>query len=72
MEASRAARHLRCRGRAPGRSGAPRQPTSRGALLEIKDNRGIRNFELYTDVNLKGNKGKYYENRCILKIINKV
>jgi hypothetical protein len=38
-------------------------------LVEVKDRLGDRMFELYTNRNMKGNKGKYYENRCIYKII---
>ncbi len=38
-------------------------------LIEVKDRLGDRMFELYTNRNLKGNKGKYYENRCIYKFI---
>ena len=38
-------------------------------LLEISDSKGDRSFELYTMENLKGNKGKYYNNRCVYAII---
>jgi len=38
-------------------------------LIEVRDRFGDRMFEMYTDRNFKGNKGKYYENRCIYKII---
>ncbi|MEZ4321285.1 MAG: hypothetical protein R3F61_27665 [Myxococcota bacterium] len=38
-------------------------------LLEIDDARGDRSFELYTTQNLKGNKGKYYVNRCVYRLI---
>lgn len=38
-------------------------------LIEIRDNAGIRSFELYTARHMKGNKGKYYLNDCIYKII---
>lgn len=38
-------------------------------LLEISDSKGDRSFELYTMQNLKGNKGKYYNNRCVYAII---
>lgn len=38
-------------------------------LLEISDSKGDRSFELYTMENLKGNKGKYYHNRCVYTII---
>ena len=34
-------------------------------LIEVKDKGGIRSFELYTQENLKGNKGRYYQNGCI-------
>jgi len=39
-------------------------------LIEINDKRGARSFELYTDKNLKGNRGKYYENKCIYELIS--
>ncbi|MBA2320906.1 MAG: hypothetical protein H0V89_07115 [Deltaproteobacteria bacterium] len=39
-------------------------------LVEINDKRGARAFELYTDKNLKGNRGKYYENKCIYELIS--
>ena len=38
-------------------------------LIEVTDNLGDRSFELYTTENLKGNKGKYYVNHCIHKLI---
>ena len=38
-------------------------------LVQVKDNYGDRNFELYTDRHMKGNKGNYYENQCIHQII---
>lgn len=38
-------------------------------LIEISDNLGDRSFELYTMENLKGNKGKYYVNRCLYGLI---
>ncbi len=38
-------------------------------LLEISDNRGDRSFELYTRHNMKGNKGKYYVNKCAYDLI---
>ena len=38
-------------------------------LLVITDKAGDRNFELYTARNLKGNKGKYYANTCVLPIV---
>jgi len=39
-------------------------------LLDIKDTHGIRSFELFTDQHLKGNKGNYYANRCLYKLIS--
>jgi len=41
-------------------------------LIEVKDRLGDRMFEMYTDRNFKGNKGKYYENRCIYRIIQRL
>lgn len=38
-------------------------------LIQVKDRLGDRMFEFYTDVNLKGNKGKYYYNDCIYRVI---
>ena len=38
-------------------------------ILEVRDAFGDRMFELYTDRNLKGNKGRYYENRCIYGVL---
>lgn len=38
-------------------------------LLEISDGQGDRSFELYTQQNLKGNKGKYYVNTCVYPLI---
>jgi hypothetical protein len=38
-------------------------------LVQVKDRYGDRMFEFYTDENFKGNKGKYYRNRCLYKII---
>lgn len=38
-------------------------------LVQVKDRYGDRMFEFYTDENFKGNKGKYYRNRCMYKII---
>lgn len=38
-------------------------------LVEVSDRLGDRMFELYSMQNMKGNKGKYYQNRCIYKII---
>ena len=34
-------------------------------LIEVTEKTEIRSFELYTKVNLKGNKGRYYHNSCI-------
>ena len=39
-------------------------------LIQVEDNYGNRNFELYTDRHMKGNKGYYYENLCIHEIIS--
>ena len=38
-------------------------------LLQVKDRNGDRMFEFLTDSVLKGNKGKYYRNACILTLI---
>jgi len=38
-------------------------------ILQVKDRVGDRMFELYTAENLKGNKGQYFKNTCIYKII---
>lgn len=38
-------------------------------LVEVKDRLGDRMFELYTDENFTGNKGKYYRNNCMYRII---
>jgi hypothetical protein len=38
-------------------------------LIEVKDKAGVRSFELYTQTNLKGNKGQYYENNCLFQFI---
>ena len=38
-------------------------------LIQVKDKFGDRNFELFTDRHMKGNKGKYYESRCIYDIV---
>jgi hypothetical protein len=38
-------------------------------ILQVKDRLGDRMFELYTDENLKGNKGQYFRNSCVYKII---
>ncbi len=40
-------------------------------LLLIRDNAGIRNFEMLTDYHLKGNKERYYENKCVHEIVLK-
>ncbi len=40
-------------------------------LLLIRDNAGIRNFEMLTDYHLKGNKDRYYENKCINDMVQK-
>ena len=40
-------------------------------LILIRDNRGIRNFEMITDFHMKGNKERYYENRCIYDLLKK-
>lgn len=34
-------------------------------LIEVTEKTEIRSFELYTQQNLKGNKGRYYHNPCI-------
>jgi hypothetical protein len=38
-------------------------------LIEVKDRLGDRMFEFYTDENFKGNKGKYYRNRCMYRLL---
>jgi hypothetical protein len=38
-------------------------------LIQVKDRYGDRVFEFFTDENFKGNKGKYYRNRCMYRII---
>ena len=38
-------------------------------ILQVKDRVGDRMFELYTDENLKGNKGQYFKNTCVYRII---
>jgi hypothetical protein len=38
-------------------------------MIQVKDRIGDRMFELYTNENFKGNKGKYYRNPCIYTII---
>ena len=40
-------------------------------LLLIRDNSGIRNFEMITDQHMKGNKERYYRNACIHGILKK-
>jgi hypothetical protein len=40
-------------------------------LIEVKDRYGDRMFEFYTDENLKGNKGKYYRNKCMWRLLKK-
>ena len=40
-------------------------------LLIIKDRTGDHNFELFTDQHMTGNKGRYYQNKCILDIVRK-
>ena len=38
-------------------------------LLEVKDRLGDRMFELTHEPLLLGNKGKYYHNMCIYRIV---
>lgn len=38
-------------------------------LIQVKDRNGERSFELYTESNMKGNKGKYYMNDCIYGLV---
>jgi len=38
-------------------------------ILEVKDQFGDRMFELYTNENLKGNKGRFYRNSCIYGVL---
>ena len=40
-------------------------------LILVRDNRGIRNFEMITDQHMKGNKERYYQNPCIYPIVKK-
>ncbi|MEM6927547.1 MAG: hypothetical protein AAF602_11500 [Myxococcota bacterium] len=40
-------------------------------VIQVVDRIGDRMFELFTKEHLKGNKGKYYQNRCIYGIIRK-
>jgi hypothetical protein len=46
-----------------------KEPLQEILLLQVKDRYADRVFEFYTDENLKGNKGKYYRNRCVFGII---
>lgn len=46
-----------------------RQLLQKTYLLLIKDNSGVRNFEMITDHHLKGNGERYYENLCIHAIV---
>lgn len=45
------------------------EPLQEILLLQVKDRHADRVFEFVTDENLKGNKGKYYRNRCVFGII---
>lgn len=38
-------------------------------ILEVRDDFGDRMFELFTNENLKGNKGRYYRNTCIYGVL---
>ena len=38
-------------------------------LIQVKDRYADRVFEFVTDENLKGNKGKFYRNTCLYRII---
>jgi len=38
-------------------------------LILVADKRGDQTFELYTDQHMKGNAGRYYENKCIYELI---
>ena len=40
-------------------------------FIMVRDNSGVRNFELFTDRHLKGNKGQYYVNTCLYNLIQK-
>ena len=40
-------------------------------LLLVRDDSGVRNFEMITDYHMKGNKERYYENRCIYPLLKK-
>jgi hypothetical protein len=46
-----------------------KEPLQEILLLQVKDRFADRVFEFYTNENLKGNKGKYYRNRCMFGII---
>jgi hypothetical protein len=41
-------------------------------VVEVSDTKGTYSFELYTQKNLKGNRGKYYENLCLYDLITKL
>lgn len=38
-------------------------------LIQVIDRNGERSFELYTESNMKGNKGKYYRNNCVYELV---
>ena len=38
-------------------------------LIQVTDRNGERSFELYTESNMKGNKGKYYRNNCVYGLV---
>ncbi len=40
-------------------------------LLDITDAYGIRSFELFTDIHMKGNRGEYYESDCLWRIVSR-
>ncbi len=40
-------------------------------VIQVVDRIGDRMFELFTNENFKGNKGKYYRNRCIHAIVRR-
>lgn len=46
-----------------------RQLLQTAYLILVRDAAGVRNFEMITDMHMKGNKDRYYENRCILQVI---
>lgn len=48
---------------------SPEEPLQAIYLLQIVDRYGDRMFEMLTSSTFKGNKGKYYRNDCILKVI---